>query len=190
MTDTGNRILWTIVGALLLVVGALAVVVATGVWPLTSTDATVLPETDTGTWADAPAWVLALPVAFGVLLAVLGLWLFARELLPRGESGIEDQTLDDEPARGRTRVDSSAVVTAWQRDIAAARSIARARARLTGSPPRPNAWLRIDLAPSGTVEQAREHVDETLERLATTANWRPGRLDVTIRPARGDQRVH
>ncbi|MEV0649066.1 hypothetical protein AB0I28_27810 [Phytomonospora sp. NPDC050363] len=220
MTDTGNRVLWTIVGVVLTAVGVGGVLVHFGVFPNFSADTPVLGPEVLDLWRRGGSWSLPVVIAAGVIVALIGLLLLRGQLRKRGESGMGDLEFERTPETaivpieptdyvaldvkgggtatavasprvGRTRVRSGGMTHALQRDLATGAAVTKAAVALTGDAPDPVAWIRLDLKPQATVADAREQVGEVLDRFGETTGFRPARLDVTVRPAGGpDRRVH
>ena len=184
MTDTANRLLWTVIGFLLLAVGAYGIVAHFGRIPGLPADTALLSPRLLELWRSGEPWIGYVVVAVGVLLVLVGLWLFGRQFRRRGAPSIPDLRLRERSAGGGTTVvRAGGLVRALERDLARATGVTGADAVLTGQAPRPDAWLRLDLAPEGSVDRLREHVNGCLERFETTSGMHPVTVDVTVRPS-------
>jgi hypothetical protein len=185
VTDTANRILWTLIGLLLLAAGVGLLLVHLGRLPGVPSDSSLLSTELIESWHRADNWNLGVLIAVGVLLFVLGLWLFIRQFRLRTVPSLSNlQARGEEPVRWRTHINSSALVGALERDLTDGSQVAAARVVMTGRSPHPEAWVRLDLAPGVVVSDVRERVDESLDRFEATTGMRPDRIDVTVRPSR------
>ncbi|MEK8105409.1 hypothetical protein NKG94_09965 [Micromonospora sp. M12] len=61
---------------------------------------------------------------------------------------------------------------------------------LTGAPPHPDVWIRVDLTADAPAAGVREHVRAAVRRFAATTDCQPAHLDVTARiePGRPERR--
>lgn len=185
MTDTANRILWTVIGMLLLVVGVGLLLVNLGRLPGFAADTPLLSSEVVDLWNRADPWNLGVVIVIGLVLLALGLWLFTRQFRLRVRPSMSNiQTRGEDPVRWRTHINSSAVVGALERDLTDGRRVANARVIMTGKSPHPQAWVRLDLAPGVVLSDVRDRVEESLDRFATTTGIRPEKLDVTVRLSR------
>ncbi|MFC0505835.1 hypothetical protein [Micromonospora costi] len=184
MTNAAHRLLWTVVALLLVALGGTVLAVNLGRLP---GGAGVL--LDAGLRRPfrlaAPWGALALAVV-GVLAALAGLWLLRAELGAARGRGYG--TLAHPGRRGRTRLAAGALVRALERDLTGDPRIRRAHVVLTGTPPRPDLWIRVEVAAGTRTAGLREHVDSAVRRYADTMGCRPARLDVTAHVDSGPSR--
>ncbi|MFD6564001.1 hypothetical protein [Micromonospora profundi] len=175
MTNAAHRLLWTIVALLLLAAGAVTLALTYGGKP----DATVLSPALLDRWRQAAPWSILAAAVAGVLLALAGQRLLARELR---QPGTALRGILSHPGRrpGRTRLPADVLAHALERDLTGGPGVRRARVVLTGAPPHPDVWISVDLA-ADTCGGAREHVDAAVRRFAVTAGCQPAHLDVTAR---------
>jgi hypothetical protein len=187
--NTVNRVLWIVVGVVLLaagVVGTLASLGRLGVDP----DTPVLATDAIGRWRQwSGGWVLAVAIAAALLVALLGLLLVRAEL--RGQAGptMPDLLLEPQPPApdagrtdaGRTVVAATALDHALSRDLQAHRRVRRAAAHLSG---KPNAatqlHVRLAVTPDADLTELQTHLDHALLRLADTSGVRPNRREVVV----------
>ncbi|MET7876516.1 hypothetical protein [Micromonospora profundi] len=175
MTNAAHRLLWTIVALLLVAVGTATLALTYGGNP----DATVLSTALLDRWRLATPWSTLAAAVAGVLLALAGQRLLARELRQPGTA--LRGTLSHPGRRpGRTRLAADVLAHALERDLTGGPGVRRARVVLTGAPPHPDVWISVDLA-ADTCGGAREHVDAAVRRFAVTAGCQPAHLDVTAR---------
>ncbi|GAA4917776.1 hypothetical protein LX16_3843 [Stackebrandtia albiflava] len=197
MTDTANRILWTILALLLTLLGVAAVLAHLDVFPGLPADTRLLGDRLLDWWHAADDWNLWVLVGVGVLLLVVGLWFFRRQFMRRGAPGLNDLTHRGESDDGdggtrewRTNVKAHSLVHAMERDLTGGQ-IRAAKVVMTGREPRPDAWVRLDLQPGVTLDDVRDRVERSAERFTRTSGLRFGQLDVTVRPSRKPPaRVH
>ncbi|NJC12315.1 hypothetical protein F4558_002141 [Micromonospora profundi] len=174
MTNAAHRLLWTVV-ALLLVAGGTATLALTYGTP----DAMVLSPALLDGWRQAAPWSTLAAAVAGLLLALAGQRLLARELRKPGTA--LRGTLSHPGRRpGRTRLPADVLAHALERDLTGGPGVRRARVVLTGAPPHPDVWISVDLA-ADICGGAREHVDAAVRRFAVTAGCQPAHLDVTAR---------
>ncbi|MGW3609948.1 hypothetical protein ACWD6N_08660 [Micromonospora sp. NPDC005163] len=187
MTDAAHRLLWTIVALLLVAGGSAALAVSFGVLPGAFG---VLPGPDPGAallgagllsrWRLATPWTTLAAAVAGALLALTGHQLLAWELRRPG-SAVRGTLTHPGRRPGRTRLAADVLVHALERDLTGAPGVRRARVVLTGAPPRPDVWIRVDLTADTPTAGVREHVRAAVRRFATTAGCQPAHLDVTAR---------
>lgn len=185
MSDAANRVLWTLIGVLLLAVGIAIGLMHFGRMPGVSSDSVLLSDGLLDLWHRGDDWNVAVLVAVGAVVTVLGLWLFGRQFRRRSGPGLANLLSrgDDDEVRWRTHVKSGALVRALERDLVDKR-IVGAHVVMTGRPPRPDAWVRLDLAPGVALADVNERVRRSVERFSTTTGLQPATVEVTVRPSR------
>ncbi|RLP96554.1 hypothetical protein [Micromonospora sp. CV4] len=180
MTDAAHRLLWTIIALLLVAGGAAALAASYGVLPGGDPGATLLSARLLHQWRLATPWTTLAAAVAGALLALSGHHLLRAELR-RPRSAVRGTLSHPGRRPGRTRVAADVLVHALERDLTGAPGVRRARVVLTGAPPRPDVWIRVDLAADTPTARVREHVRAAVRRFATTAGCQPAHLDVTAR---------
>ena len=207
--NAGNRLLWTTIGAVLTAAGVFGVLLSQD-WLFSGTSRrTVLGPAVSRRWHDWHPYAVAVFIAAGLLLAVLGFLLLRAQLRGRGGAPMHDLVLVNHPpvtapaqwsddvalrepfVPGRIRITSNALEQALSRDLRAQATVRRAAVRLVGDPDRPEALVRLSVTADADVTQLRSHVDSALDRLAATSGFRPAVRDVVVTMA--DQppaRVH
>ncbi|MCO1594998.1 alkaline shock response membrane anchor protein AmaP [Micromonospora sp. RHAY321] len=185
MSDAAHRLLWTIVALLLVLGGAAALVVSFGQVPGGDPDAALLGAGLRDAWRLAAPWSTLAAAVTGVLVALAGQRLLSRELRRPGEE-LRGTLSRRGHHPGRTRLSTEVLAHALERDLTGNPGVRRARVVLTGPPPRPDVWIRMDLTSDARATGVREHVHAAVRRFATTADCQPAHLDVTARiePAR------
>ncbi|KAB1938985.1 hypothetical protein F8271_17660 [Micromonospora sp. ALFpr18c] len=178
MSNAAHRLLWTVIALLLVAGGAVALAASFGDLPGGDTGAPLLPAGLRDRWhLAAPFSTLAVVVA-GTLLALAGQRLLARELRGQALRG----TLSRPGRRpGRTRLAADLLTQALERDLTGDPAVRAARVVLTGAPPHPDVWIRVDLTADARAAGVREHVHAAVRRFAATAGCQPAHLDVTAR---------
>ena len=114
MGNTTNRILWTIIGLLLTLIGVAGLLAHSGTPARPTGGSTLLNPTLLDRWHDADGWNIWVVAAVGVLLALLGLWLFGRQFKRRTGPPLPNVVLRDEP-RSERRVSASEGIIALNR---------------------------------------------------------------------------
>jgi hypothetical protein len=190
-----NRVLWSIIGAVLLVAGVLGVLVSRG-WPSTVDKRQPLLTDATIEWWRAHSGLAAgLTIGAGVLLAVLGFLLLRAQLRGRGGPPMHDLSFGATPAaegadNGHTGVTSSALHQALERDLTTDRTVRRAAVRLTGPTEHPQLLVRLAVTPDADIAHVAGHLDHAVQRFTTTSGVAPTLSDVVVRiPARAPERV-
>jgi hypothetical protein len=202
--NTGNRVLWIAIGAVLTAAGALGVL-ASRRWG----QRTVLGPEAVRRWHDWGGWAVAAVIVAGLLLAVLGFVLLRAQLRGRGGAPMadlvlpnrrpdpapeerEDEVLTGDPfVPGRLRISSGALQHALTRDLSAHATVRRAAVRLVGDRDHPEALVRLNVTADADVTRLRSHVDSALDRFAATSGVRPTVHDVVVTMAdQAPARVH
>jgi membrane protein implicated in regulation of membrane protease activity len=196
MSHAAHRLLWTVIGMLLTVIGAVGLAANLGL--LTGTDISA-PLLSSGLLDAATApWGLVVVSLLGLLLAMLGLSLLGRLLRTRDRSAMGELTVrvnptvtrtgpgPEDPAPspcrpGRTRVWGSVLADGLERDLARDPQVHRASVTLVGTAPRPELWIQLDVGPRARLGIVREHVSAAVDRFSTTSGLHPRYLDVTAR---------
>ncbi|WP_433549770.1 hypothetical protein ACQP08_17205 [Micromonospora zamorensis] len=180
MTDAAHRLLWTVVALLLVVLGTTALGASLGSLPGSDPGAALLGAGLLDAWRVAAPWSTLAAAVAGVLTALTGQRLLDRELR-RPRQALHGMLSHPGRHPGRTRLATDVLVDALERDLTGDPGVRRARVVLTGTPVRPDVWIRMDLAADARADAVREHVDAAVRRFATTAGCTPAHLDVTAR---------
>ena len=93
--NTANRVLWAIIGLLLLALGVLGALASLDRLSGVDANSAVLPARLDQTWRDLGAWAPLLSIAVGLLLAILGGLLLRAQLRRRGRGNRRDVGLPD-----------------------------------------------------------------------------------------------
>ncbi|MEH1165909.1 hypothetical protein V6V47_11045 [Micromonospora sp. CPCC 205539] len=179
MTDAAHRLLWTIVALLLVLGGGVALGVSFDVLP-GDPGAVLVGAGALDRWRLAAPWSTLAAAVAGALLALAGARLLAREL-HRPDHAMRGTLSRPGRRPGRTRLATEVLAHALERDLTGDPGVRRARVVLTGAPPRPDVWIRVDLTADARAAGVREHVHSAVRRFATTAGCQPAHLDVTAR---------
>jgi len=204
--NSGNRLLWIVVGLLLTAAGVAGVLVNIGHLPGTDRSVPVISDGLIGRWRDWGGWAPTVVIAAGVVLALLGAALIRAELRRRGGSGLSTvvfphraepaeaagagtlplrdaapprPTRANRPSGGYIRVAGGTLRDALVRDLENDPRIRRAAVRLTGHPGTPRIRLLLDVPDGTEMTSVHEAVGAALARFRTTTHLDP-LLDETI----------
>jgi hypothetical protein len=182
--NTANRILWAIVGLLLLALGVSGTLASLGRLPSVPADWVLLPLGRNATWHRFGGWAPAATILAGLVVMLLGWLLLRAELRRRTGRAMHELVLPSAavPGGGATVVGSGTLEKALSRDLARTRPLTGATAYLTGDPTRPMLTLRLAAAPDANLGQVKDIVDGALHRFAATSGVSPriGEIDVRI----------
>jgi hypothetical protein len=197
--NTGNRVLWTAIGAVLTAAGVLGVLLNRGT--LLDRDRTLLGPEAVRRWHSWGGWAVAVVIVGGLLVAVLGFLLLRAQLRGRGGAPMADLVMprrhpapapeerDDDVLSaypetfGRTRVSTSALRHSLTRDLQTNREVRGATVKLFGGHDHPEALVRLKVSADADVTRLRSHVDSALDRFAATSGVRPTVHDVVVKMA-------
>jgi hypothetical protein len=196
--NTGNRVLWTVIGAVLTAAGVFGVLLSED-WLFSGTSRrTVLGPAVGRHWHDWHTYAVTVFIVAGLLLAVLGFLLLRGQLRGRGGAPMADVVLYNHPPRsapaewradaalrepfvpGRIRISHGALEEALTRDLRDHAEVRRAAVRLVGDRRQPEALVRLSVNADADVGRLRSHVDSALDRFAATSGVRPAVRDVVV----------
>ena len=198
MTHADLRVLWTVIGLLLVAVGTFGVVAGLGYVGGVDPEAPLLWSGLLGLWHDTAPTGLVVLLALGLLLALLGLRLLNRQLRPRPEplmgelplpdsmavvSGTDGAALDAMDLPGRTTVRGAVLARGLERDLTRDPAVREASVVLAGEVTRPELLIRLHLGPHARLDTVHEHVGSAVARFSATTGLCPRYLDVTARVA-------
>lgn len=195
--NTGNRVLWSIVGVLLLAAGGVGVLVSQGGLSNVDRQQSLL-TTGTINWWNAHSSLAAgLTIAAGLLVGFLGFLLVRAQLRGRGGApmrdlafGAHESTVSEGNDTGRTKVTSSALHHALERDLITDRNVRRAAVRLSGPSEHPELLVRLAVTPDADIARVAGHLEGAVQRFRTTSGVTPDLADVLVRiPAGAPHRV-
>jgi hypothetical protein len=182
--NTANRVLWAVVGVLLLALGVLGTLASLGRLPWLKSGTALLPTSLNANWHRFGFWAPLVAIAVGVVLVALGLLLLRAELRRRSHRPMPALVLPaPTPGGGTTFVGSDTLEKALSRDLARSRHLTDATAYLTGDPSRPTVALRLAVSPGADLSQVKHVVDGALHRFAATSGVSPTVSDVDVRVA-------
>jgi hypothetical protein len=194
MSHAAHRLLWTIVGLLLVALGAVGLTGHLGQLPRTDVNAALLWSGLLGLWRNTLPWGPIVLIVFGLLLAWLGLRLLSAQVRVRRDLTAAELTLPAGPDRdataagvpapgagppGRTCVRGTVLAHGLERDLARDPHVRRASVTLTGDAPRPEVWIQLEVGPRARLDAVRDHVGAAVGRFATTSGLHPRYLDIT-----------
>jgi hypothetical protein len=170
-----NRVLWALVGLVLLAAGVVGTLISLGRFPWVRSTSVLLGPGAADRWRSAGNWAFVVTIAVGLVIALLGVLLLRAQLRRRYRTTLPDLvSLDSDP--GRTRVDATTLDHALTLDLESHPRVRRVAAHLVGEAQDPAVTLRLVVAPDANVSDLRNHVDRALDRFGHTAGLRP-RLD-------------
>jgi hypothetical protein len=202
MMNTGNRVLWTLIGLLLTAAGVFGVLVSLDRIPGTYPQTRVLSPQLLEQWRRWEGWATAGVVVLGVLAAVLGLLLLRVQLRKRGRRHLADLTFgqrsayrpgarppqaaeESGPPAGVTQVRYRAVAHSLERDLQAQAGVQRANVMICGRADRPEVLLDLTAPAGADLVALRGTVGAALERFSATTGLTPASVHVNTRVAKG-----
>jgi hypothetical protein len=187
--NTANRVLWTILGVLLLALGVCGTLASLGLLPWVPADWVLLPFSWNATWHRFGNWAPAAAIVAGLVVTLLGWLLLRAELRRRRGRPMSELVLPSAalPGSGATVVGSGTLEKALSHDLARSRQLTGATAYLTGDPARPTVALRLAVAPDANLGQVKDIVDGALHRFAATSGVSPRIAEVDVRIAAAGQ---
>ena len=181
---TANRVLWSLVGVLLLAAGTLLALASLGLLGVDRTDLLVIADVGER-WRAAGVWAPATTIVVGLAVAVAGGLLVRAEVRHRGGRSLpdlvsaDDRRPPDHPS-GRLRVATAALDRALARDISTHAHVRRAAVTLTGTPAEPRIAVRLAVTAQADIAELQAHLDAALTRFAATCHLRPEVTDVIV----------
>jgi hypothetical protein len=185
MLRTVNRVLFTLIGLILLCAGGIALAQGQGWgvpswWPYSGPDDVLLSKADRVRWKDDDWWW---PVAITALavIVVLALWWLLAQLRRARLSEVEVDSRDGDGALLRGR----ALEGVLEGEAASLDGVARARARLTGRRRNPAARVRLLLEPHAVPAETLSRLsDEALAHARDSAGLKALPAEVRLRAAK------
>jgi hypothetical protein len=162
-TGLGNRIALLVIGLLLLLGGAAALLRGLNVWPgvLGAHDSLIIDKT-TRHWVSYQPWFWPTVAAVSVLVFLLALrWLAAQ-----GQTrALRRITLEPDARRGTTSLPARAVTGALENDLAASPHIRHVTAALAGTSTSPKLALSVTLTAEAEPAEAVGRIGEAVHRM-------------------------
>lgn len=179
--DRSNRVLWTIVGVVLLGAGLLTAAASLGWLPGAQTESPLLWGDVIEQWQDWEPWVWVAVVVLGLILAWLGWRLIRAQLRFDDGSAMRDLEIDATYGRGHTVVGRSTLTSATEKDLERIAGVHGAAVRLLGERDKPEVRARLDVRQDASLSAVAADVHEALGRFTTTSGLGPEAVDVTVR---------
>lgn len=193
--NTGNRILWSVLGLMLLAAGIGGVLASLDRLPWLDADAPLLSSDLVSAWRRWGVWAPILSTAIGLALALLGFALVRAQTRPAGGPSLPELAVSEVAGRGRaagghepaaavagtTLVASRTLARALSKDLMRNRSVDSASAHLSGTADDPRLRLHLSLLPGADLGRMHEYVDAALERFNATSGLRSRVADVDVR---------
>ena len=193
-----NRVLWLVIGGLLLAAGVLGLLAGAGALPTVDRQWVVLTPELISAWNRNEALATTLAIVGGLLLALLGGLLLRAQLRRPGGARMGDLHLPQRPEpaqaepqveRGTIEVASRALHNALERDLESDRQVRKAAVRLTGPTGHPRLLVRLAVTPDADLARLAGHVDQAVIRFTTTSGVEPDAEVVVRMPERAVTRV-
>jgi hypothetical protein len=189
MSNSAIRVMWTVIGLVLFVLGAAGLVAGLGWLPGVDSSTPLLWSGMLNLWRDISPWGLSLAIVLGLILVLLGLRLLSQQLRPPRGPAIGDLDLramagdriDRAPVNGVTLVHPARLADGLERDLARSPLVRRVSVTLTGAASSPDLWIRLWVTPRAGLSSVRDQVGAAVDRFRTTSGLHPARLDVTTR---------
>jgi hypothetical protein len=180
---TGNRVLWTVVGLVLLAAGVAGLLINLDRMPGTDPGQPVIwPELAEQARSWRP-WLLAAVIVLGLVLVVLGGLLLRAQLRRRGGVSLPDLRLDSADQHGQTVVGTRVMVNGLAHDLENQAGVSRAAAHLSGDTRRPNLRLWLTVEPGTHLDRIQQQVRDALRRFTTTTGLTPGEVTIDTKVA-------
>lgn len=178
--DRSNRVLWTIIGLVLLAAGLLTAAASLGWLPGAQTGSPLVWGDVIELWQDWEPWVWVAVIVLGLILAWLG-WLLIRAQL-RVDDGpaMRDLEIDAPDGRGHTVVGRSTLSSATKRDLERIPGVHGAAVRLLGERDEPEVRARLEVRQDASLSAVAADVHEVLGRFTTTSGLGAEDVDVTV----------
>lgn len=179
--DTANRVLWTVIGVVLLVAGGLTVAASAGWLPGANADSPLLWDALIEQWRDWEPWVWVAVAVLGAVLVWLGVLLIRGQLRRGGGHAMSDLVIEAPDGRGRTVVGRSTLAHATEQDLEHIRSIDGAAVGLFRDGDGTEVRARLDVRGDTSLSDVAGDVGKAFSRFATTSGLGLGAVDVTVR---------
>jgi hypothetical protein len=192
-----NRVLWAVIGVLLLVGGVLGLLAgAVSSSPIDRSRPIITAEM-VSAWHRHEALATIVTIVVGLLLATLGGILLLVQLRGAGPALTEEHYIELPPEGGppvervgKTEVASRALYHALRSDLERDKQVRRAAVRLSGGVTHPKLKLRLAVTPDADLARLAGHLDRAIARFAATSGIHPELSDVAVRiPERPAARV-
>ncbi|WP_144126537.1 hypothetical protein [Catellatospora sichuanensis] len=192
--NTGNRILWTVIGVLLTALGVAGVLAKLGRLPGTYQDSPLLWPGLVEQWRQWQPWTYLGVLVAGLIVAWLGSRLLRIQLRAHGRRHLPDlvfgrhnpHRLGDADDRspsddlyGTTQVRYRAIADCLERDLATTGRLQHADVMISGAADAPDMLLTLDTRPGADLNELRRHVQVALGRFTTTTGLTPAKVEIS-----------
>lgn len=178
--NVGNRVLWSIMGLLLLGAGVLGVLANRG-WLGVNRDMALVNGTGGQPWQRWPGWVIAILIVAGLVVAALGVLLVRAQVRGRGGAQATGEA-------GQTVVSAAELNDSLVRDLERTDQIRHAAVRVVGDQANPQLLMRLSVTRDADVPGLTGYVDRAVGRLARTSGVHPEVAEVTVTTRVGTDR--
>jgi hypothetical protein len=195
--NAANRVLWSVIGAVLLAAGVLGVLASQDRLSNVDRQQPLLTTGTIGWWNAHSGLATGLTIGGGLLATFVGFLLLRAQLRGRGGAVMPDLAFGTRDAAalqanntGGTKVTSSALHHALERDLANDRNVRRAAVRLAGPSEHPELLVRLAVTADADIARVAGHLEGAVRRFTTTSGVTPDVSQVLVRiPAGAPQRV-
>lgn len=193
--NTGNRVLWTVIGALLTALGVAGVLAALGRLPGTYQRSPLLWPGLVEQWRQWYPWGYLGVLVTGLIVAWLGSRLLRIQLRANGRRHLpdlvsgrhnphrlgdaDDRAASDDLLYGTTQVRYRAITDCLERDLVSAGRLQHADVMISGAADAPEVLLKLDTRPGADLNELRGHVQEALGRFTATTGIHPAKVEVS-----------
>jgi hypothetical protein len=176
--NTGNRILWAVIGLILTLAGAAGLAAGFGWFDQVDPKAPVWPAWWSQWWSEHDRIAQAGLAVLAVLAVIAGLSLLRRQLRVHSEPTIgvlHGDALRD--SRGnpadKLTVRARSLSRGVAADLAQHRDVSEASVALAGDPRTPTLYADLEVTPQATVSALVAHVADSTRKLSTTLGAEP-----------------
>lgn len=183
--DRANRVLWSIIGVVLIAAGALTAAASMGWLPGAETESPLLWAEVIEQWQAWEPWVWLVVAVIGLLLAWLGWRLIRAQFSVGGGHRMRDLKIDAPDGRGHTVVGRSTLAHATEQELERLPGVDDAAVRLLGEHREPEVQARLEVRSDASLSAVASGVSEALDRFTATSGLSPETVDVTVELAGG-----
>lgn len=181
--DRVNRTVISVLGLLLLAAGAYGLLRSFGAFGTSMAKDPLLTTSVSDFFADTDPWIWAIVFGIALLVALLAARWLKEQLTP--SPSLSSLNVSTGGGPGTSKLDTSAVNAAVERDIESDPDVSNARVRVVPSGSAIGLDVRAAIANHGDVHAVRRRIETVVLERARTALGRPD-LSATIRLSLGD----
>lgn len=178
--DRSNRVLWTIIGLVLLAAGLFTAAASLGWVPETQTGSPLLWGEVIEQWQLWEPWVWLAVIVVGLIIAWLGWLLIKAQLRVPDGPAMGDLKVGAPDGRGHTVVGHSTLAKATERDLQRISGVHGAAVRLLGERDQPELRTQLEVGRDASLSALVAGVHDALGRFTATSGLGPEAVDVTV----------